>query len=518
MLIDARSLPQNTVIESDLCIIGAGTAGITLAREFMQTDFRVAIVESGGLLPDRETQSLYHGANVGLPYYPLKDARARFFGGSSHRWHVDLGGGALGTRLRPLDPLDFEKRDWVPYSGWPLSKDSLDLFYERAEEICRVTPAGFELADWGDPIDRPSLPLDDRQIQTCIYKFGTRDLFADTYPNEVASAENIATYLYANALEVHTKRDTSAVTHVHCGALHGNNFQVRSKIYVLSLGGLETPRLLLLSRSQHANGLGNANDLVGRFFMEHPHFWSGVYFPKGRRPFSRTHLYDRIHYVNQIPIVGKLVVCPDLQRQERLLNQNIQLIPQTASPGVCFAGSKSAGQGFINKAVRRLRRLSAKMLSPARPCFKLANMMEQVPNPESRVKLASDRDQFNQNRLILDWRVTEQDISSAKRTQEILRSAIHRAGLGSVCIQLQEGRVPDRIHGGYHHMGTTRMHENERLGVVDENSRVHGSSNLYIAGPSVFPTVGYANPVLTIVALTVRLADHVKEIMKRGAE
>lgn len=130
MLLDARAVLHNTSIQSDICIIGAGIAGITLARELMGRGLDICVLESGGTVPDTKTQALCRGDSVGHPYYPLDTARVRHFGGSSHKWLLDLGGNQLGARLRPMSTIDFEKRDWVPYSGWPFDKAHLHPYYE----------------------------------------------------------------------------------------------------------------------------------------------------------------------------------------------------------------------------------------------------------------------------------------------------------------------------------------------------------------------------------------------------
>ncbi|HFQ94085.1 MAG TPA: hypothetical protein ENK32_08755 [Anaerolineae bacterium] len=266
--------------------------------------------------------------------------------------------------------------------------------------------------------------------------------------------------------------------------------------------------------------MGNQHDLVGRFFMEHSHFWSGVFVPASPELPRKTGLYNRINQVNGVPVMGKLALNPELIRREKLLNQNIQLMPSVATqailhPNVPANGWQSTAVNLYRKARRVLE--NKVMFRPGVDIFIFANMSEQVPNPDSRVLLGAEKDVFGQNCAYLDWQVTELDIWSVRRTQEILGAALARAGLGRVEIKLKDNRPPRSLHGGYHHMGTTRMHPNPQEGVVDANSRVHSVSNLYIAGPSVFPTGGYANPVLTLVALTVRLADHLKKVMGEGS-
>ena len=142
--------------------------------------------------------------------------------------------------------------------------------------------------------------------------------------------------------------------------------------------------------------------------------------------------------------------------------------------------------------------------------FELNHMTEQSPNPHSRVTLSDERDIFGRNRVRLDWRLTPLDMRSIIKAQEIIDQELRYAGLGRLEIELRTETPPEHLEGGWHHMGTTRMHRDPKRGVVDEHCRVHEITNLFIAGPSVFPTGGYANPVLTFVALAIRLADYIK--------
>ena len=145
--------------------------------------------------------------------------------------------------------------------------------------------------------------------------------------------------------------------------------------------------------------------------------------------------------------------------------------------------------------------------------FRLNHMTEQIPNPNSRVNLIDECDILGRKRVQLDWRLSSIDVRSIIRAQEIIDEELRRAKLGRLQIELKDDTPPHNLHGGYHNMGTTRMHIDPKKGVVNENCQVHGVSNLFIAGPSVFPTGGYSNPVLTIVALSLRLADYVKKQM-----
>jgi choline dehydrogenase-like flavoprotein len=551
LIIDARELPENKNIETDVCIIGAGVAGLTLAREFIGQRFRVCVLESGGRKPDQQTQVLYRGENIGNPYYPLETASARYLGGSSNFWHTAVGESCVGARMRPLDRIDFLERDWVPYSGWPFDKTHLEPFYERAESICKIEPHGFDVSDWEDPQERPRFSFKGDKVKTAIFKFVCRDLFTRDYPQEVARAVNITTYLHANVVEIVADETLKTVSGLRVACLEGNKFWVSAKLFILAAGGIETPRLLLVSNKQKDCGLGNQNDLVGRFFMEHPHFSLDldIYVPATEDVFKAAALYAKATEVNGVPVMGKLSLSKEVLHREKLLNHVVQLYPRVAYysslrqflyPNIVSASvdsfrtlrsslcrghlSKSLGKHLKSvmtgmddvtvTAYRSIRRHFLKTFNRKKVRqFVLLVMSEQSPNPRSRVTLCSERDRLGQNLVRLDWQLSPIDIQSVVRSQKMLDQELRLSGLGQLHFNLHEETPPQRVMGGYHHMGTTRMHVDPKKGVVDQDCQVHGIYNLFVAGPSVFPTVGYANPVLTIIALTARLADHVKKIM-----
>src|SRR5512135_3210064 len=194
MILDAGSLPNGRDVKTDVCIVGAGVAGLPLAREFAEKDFRVCLLESGGLEPDRATQSLYWGENIGFPYYPLDTARARFFGGSSNCWNIPIGDDLLGVRMRPLDPIDFEVREWVPYSGWPFGKKHLDPFYERAQTVCRIGRFTYDAQDWEDSAETPRLPFLNERVKTTMFQFALRDLFFRKYRDDISRSAMITSF------------------------------------------------------------------------------------------------------------------------------------------------------------------------------------------------------------------------------------------------------------------------------------------------------------------------------------
>lgn len=537
MFIDSNDI-GNREICSDVCIIGAGVAGITIAREFRDSGTDVVVLESGNFDSESKVNSLNLGENIGLPYYDLPKARTRAFGGSSHDWHINPNGGADGgfVRLRGLDAIDFEKRDWVPYSGWPFSKSDLDPYYIKAHKVCKIGPYRYEADFWDRKDTHPKLNFKEEAVRTTTFQFGKKDVFLKDYKEELAEASNIKIYLNATALDIEIGEYAKRINSVTATTLGGKKFHVKSSVFILAMGGLENPRLLLLSNKRVKKGIGNQNDLVGRFFMEHPHLWSGVFYPSEESFFGKSGLYS-IHAQGNLTIMGKLVLSDEIMREEKILNNTASLhlsprqalrragraiheikqsIKQKRFDNTAFPNLiKIIGNPDIlfNKAVRKLSGVDwVEKCSKENKYsgFLLNTMSEQSPDPESRVTLSREKDRLGQNRIRLNWKMNSSDIRSIRRYEEILDRELRKSSLGHLDIELKNDAIPQKIHGGYHHMGTTRMAANPKEGVVDGNCKVHGIDNLFIAGSSVFPTAGYANPTLTIVALAIRLADYLK--------
>lgn len=557
MSIDARTLPEETVFEHDICIIGAGAAGITLALEFSNQPYQVCLLESGGLEYDRLTQSLYAGENVGFPHFPLDTCRARYLGGSTNLW---------GGTSRPLDEIDFEHRPWMPYSGWAFDKTQLDPYYERAQKICGLGAYKYEFADWEDELKqlkRLNLPLESDRLITYIFQVMSRSnlRFGEVYRKQIEQSPNITTYLNANVVDIETNDSTQAVTRLRVSTLEGKQFWIAAKVFVLACGGLENPRLLLVSNKAQTNGLGNQHDLVGRFYMEHPYLRSGKLLlnkPNALYPTDQKHKLE----VNQSRLMATLALPKAVQEREQVLNFSTRLIPVFPEWLKAFGRIKDGkwqnnpslikDLGLVasnfNGAIARAW-VKQKYKQPPFPyrLFETHLISEQAPNPDSRVTLSSERDSLGLNRINLDWRLSWIDKYTITRSQQIIGEELERSKLGKLKIEFNGGdraweslqersqqvidaqaaafddsKLKVRLHedsywqtlrGSYHHMGTTRMSTNPKFGVVNEDCQVHGIANLYIAGSSVFPTGGISNPTLTIVALAARLADRIKAQM-----
>ena len=525
MLSDARELATDQQVEGDVCIVGAGPAGITVARELIGNGARVWLLESGGRDVERRAQRLNRGQSVGYPIHLPHQSRVRAFGGTTRHWFAP---GDESWAARPLDPVDFEVRPGVRYSGWPFDRAHLDPYYAHAQALCQLGPFDYDPGRWTDPARTPPLPLPSGTVETTLFQHGTADF--DGYYQELVRAPNVTLLLHASVVDLGTGEDPGVVDRVEVRREDGSRCFVRARLVVLAAGGIENPRLLLLSRRTHGRGLGNDRDLVGRFFAERLSARTGFIVPAIPDLTGPAGFYDVHEAAPGVRVQGALRVRDAVQREGQLLNCAFFLATRSLS----MTAEAVRSVATLVKA-RRRRPLPAGMLGHlgniatglgdlgafardrvrrpdgARSVLVLRAQAEQAPNPDSRVTLGTRRDQFGLPVARVDWRPTSSDRASIRASQEAVDTVLRAAGLGHVELMLGDEHPPALLEGNFHHLGATRMHTDPSLGVVDADCRVHGVRNLYVAGSSVFPTYGCSNPTLTVVALALRLADHLKK-------
>ena len=260
MLVDARALEPKAVLEADICIVGGGAAGLTLARELIDHPLRVIVLEGGGTHADEDSQRLYEGVTTGQPYYELDACRVRCLGGSTNTW---------GGWCRPLDAVDFLERDWLPHSGWPFGLEALQPYYERAHAMCGLGPCDYDPRRW-TTAEHSLVPQQSSEVVDTLFHIGPIR-FGQQYRHVLAKATNVQLVLHATALGIDVDRSRGRAMRLLAATGFVKRFAVRAAAYVLAAGGIENPRLLLASRTGHVSGLGNEHDLVGRFFTEHLH-------------------------------------------------------------------------------------------------------------------------------------------------------------------------------------------------------------------------------------------------------
>lgn len=527
MYVDGRSIPAGSALETDLCVIGSGAAGITLGLELANTSPAITIVESGGFDADAQTQALAEGEVVGLPTFPLSASRLRMFGGTTGHW---------GGFCRELDPLDFEARPWVPHSGWPIRYTDVQPYYDRAQALCQVGPPDYEPAQW-ELTDTPPLPLSGHSVRTRLIQFSPPTRFGVRYRDQIVKAGNIRVCLNSNVIQIEPSKDGREVTRLIVATLAGNTFSIKARVYVLAAGGIENARLLLASNQVLPAGVGNQNDLVGRYFADHPNLDTAGIFPlSGNYSFA---LYQRgqrqrtrrpLRGGSIVSVMGLLDLSPAAQREGASLNYSAELPQGDVSSLFLHEDRYSHPMQADSGAESRIARMRETLgtiydnlgdivgaalhrYGGKQGYYGLMTVQEQAPNPSSRVLLSTHKDRLGVPMARLDWRLSDLDRHTLKVATQFIAQSMGAAGIARlrVSVDLESPTWPLHMESSWHHCGTTRMHSDPRQGVVDANCRVHGMSNLYIAGSSVFTTNGSANPTITIVALATRLARHLKE-------
>lgn len=497
MLIDASQIAADSQLESDVCVVGAGAAGIPLALTLADSGVDVLLVEGGLMHADEAHQELYRGrasGPIGDDY--LHTSRLRQFGGTTGHWN--------GMCAR-LEPGDFANRAWLPHSGWPISHDDLTTHYEDAGGWLGLGRDEFE-----PPVGLDAV-FDTEDLRQVVWRIRAAR-FAQEYRDRIATHSRVRVIVDANVVHIQLNSSGRSVASLTLRTLAEQRFSVRAREYVIACGGIENARLLLSARDVQRNGIGNTHDLVGRFYMDHAEAYAARL--TSRVPNLRHNL--RPDRRGKVLLKPAFALQPSVQAQNETLGVAFALRPEQdfAEPldravvefwQRLHKGRPDRGPTRDGRAIR----------------YGIYARFEQSPNPSSRVTLSREIDRLGMPRVKLDWVLADIDRESVKRSTVLVARSLGQRGVGAVRLERwlrqsgddtetgsNESWPPERIQPGFHHMGTTRMNSSPRGGVVDPNCQVHGVSNLFLAGSSVFPTSGWANPTWTIVALAVRLARH----------
>jgi choline dehydrogenase-like flavoprotein len=543
MIEDASQLNEGDAIHADIVIVGAGAAGITLALELAGSDSSVLLVESGGLEPEADVQDLYRGSVADERMHsPVHRYRERRFGGSTNIW---------GGRCVPFDAIDFEPRDYMPDSGWPIELADLLPYYPRANRLCEAGEFEYKAAE---AFSRPLKPMiagfrsEHFSVDT-LERFSCPTNFATRYRRRLQNAPNVRVLLHANLVGIGFHPNGEAVESVRLATLGGKRLSVHTRELILAVGGLEVPRILLASRDKWSNGIGNEHGVVGRYYMCHIAGTIGTLKQTGRedRVFHGYDISDEGIYCRR-----RLALTPETQRRLRLgsfvgrlhhpritdpahrtaVLSALQLAKNLISYeyGKRLHGEERVSFGTWIGHVRNVlgaphellafghhmardrflaaRKFPSIIVKSSAGHYSLDFHAEQEPIAASSVGLSEERDPFGMPRLKVDWRYSAQDVTTAREAIRLFAQDIQSSGVGvfdydPASIELEMTRYG--AYGG-HHLGTARMGTDPRKSVVDADCRVHGIRNLYIASGAVFPTSSQANPTLTIVALAMRLA------------
>jgi len=479
LILDGKTAGSDPIPDFDVCVVGTGLAGETVVREFIDSEFSVCILESGNYYTDIETQSLKY---VRSDAYPIDfDSRERQLGGTTNTW---------GQGCMPLEPIDFERRDWVPNSGWPINREDIEEYYNRASKVLRIPDMG----DFGD-VGYEKF-LENENIHTRFsYKTRRHLKFDDSLVAKIEKSANVHLYLNSNVVELIPSKDEDEIICMKVNCLNGVEFEVQAGIFVLACGGIENAKLLLQSDSRNPNGIGNEHDQVGRYFMEHP---KGIFGEIINMKKSDLRPYE---YCNEksMMMIGGLCLSREIQEKNRILNSHVRLVPEYNLGGRLL---RSAG---FEKA--RMKRLWIK------------NYMEMTPDPENRVYLTDERDLLDCRIAAVKYNVGDIDRKTMAMLHDVLEKELRELNFGDCKFgPLDSSSGWPITQDSSHHAGTTRMGREPDTSVVDPDCRVHGMKNLYIAGSSVFPTSGYAGPTYTLMALSYRLADFLQDLLSRGRD
>ncbi len=562
VILRSAEIEDGATLAADLCIVGAGPAGISIACEMLGSGLSVILLEAGRRSFAKLVQEGLAGeVEAGSPHSPPDMFRRRVLGGASSIW---------GGRCVPLDPIDLERRDYVPYSGWPIHWPELEQYYWRAQGYFEAGDFDYSVASSlgsGAPetiqgFRHPDI-LTDR-----LERFSPPTDFGRRFGRILAELPDIVLLLETEALRLVAPDAAPRIRVTTLEAVcAGKRLDIRAERYVVAAGGLETPRLLMLSDPSRRGGLGNDGGALGRYYMCHLENTLGrlQLLPK-ERPVSLhfEQLSDGV-YTRR-----KLALSAEAQRRESLLNMAFRLhYPPISDPshrsgilssvyllkdsvlpeyrrklatieiakrdtlhrdarfwlahGVNVLRDLPAVSWFcVDWSRRRVlarRKLPFVVVDSRAGVYPFDVNAEQIPTSDSRVMLADHSDRHGRRMLKVDWRVTSQDTDSLMRSMRLLQRDFAASGVARLDFEdgLEDAVVASTPVGG-HHIGTARMSESPREGVVDPNGAVHGVANLFCAGSAVFPTCGHANPTLTLVALAVRLADHLKADIGNGAK
>jgi len=539
MIVDGSALPPGFEREHDLCVVGSGIAGILLVTELAQSYRDICIIESGAWKPDDDTQSLYALNSVGYPIRKHYQSRIRYFGGSCNIW---------AGRAMMYNEIDFMPRPWLDNISWPIEFSELDRYYASATEYLRLPSYNkLKAENWRSALSDFEMSL----VQSPHFKANVslfakapaRFGFKTKYYKAIRRSSAITLYVNSNVVNLHLDEYLTSVVRVDVACLNGVRYAIRAKTVVLACGGLENTRILLASDKQMPHGIGNHSGLLGGYYMDHP-----------RAVFGRVKLSKKLKldHLLGMPVKGGKMqlgigLSEKIQAEEGLLNNYLTLEP-------CYSiGSMELYEAFVKLMKRLLRKgysgkrfdfknqemaevpemiylLTPKELLPHFIYYtyykysrlvkhvvanlthlSIVNYSEQEPDMASRVYLDNEKDRLGMPKLALDWKLSDRSLNSSLRLMRLIDKHFRSRGAGFVeenLVEIKELPYTDASH----HLGTTRMSADPEGGVVNVNCQVHGVNNLYVAGSSVFPTAGHANPTLTIAAMSLRLADHLRKL------
>lgn len=523
MIIDANTLSESTKHVYDYCILGGGVAGITLANELLASGKRVCIVEGGDETFTMDSQNLYSPAVQPTEYEDPTYDRLRFLGGSSNHWE---------NSTSEFHPSDFKTKDWIAHSGWPISFDDVKPFYSRAALYCGTGSDGYNTAHWSKHFGKTDIFESSQKINANIVKAAIPPVhFFSKYGMPLKESQNVTIFKNANLVDLNFNAQTLTVESIDFSNYSDVKHTVAADTFILCLGGIENARYMLIFNEKYKDALGNKSKNVGHYFMDHPVLRAAKLYPKKKDDFA---LFTMREHIDERFINGFIEMNESTLSQEEISNIRVPLFEKSnfiISEGIeSFHVLGSAieqeaipdyfGQHMMNvlgdidmvaEAVSR-KTFSNKLFDYADDFggYDLAIMIEQTPKYDNKVFLSDKVDKLGLKKIKIDWTLHDDDINRMWKALDVMAKEIGRLNVGRLKVmkEYEERLRREKLFFSHHHMGTTRMADSVQSGVVDRNLKVFNTSNLYIAGSSVFPTGSHVPPTLTITALTIKLAEH----------
>lgn len=530
MIVDANTLKNAEFFKADICILGGGVAGIVLANELLNSNKSIILLESGHEHYETPTQELYKAESVPQLFPNPMVSRLRFLGGSSNHWE---------NSTERFDPIDFEKREWVSDSGWPIRYEELDQYYSDAEEYCGVGREGYSFDFWKNKLNSTDVFSKSKLFDSVVSKapFLPTRFFAE-YGESLVGSKSIRIIKNANVVDLEYDRETQAVKTVKFRTFQDLSHKVNASVFIMCMGGIENARMLLHFNEKHDDQLGNQFNNVGRYFMEHPTIRAAHLLPFHDDTLDPIYLGTMVDSLN-VRVRGRASLSGSAQYKHQTNNLRMYFVKQSKialSDGISSSHlisdslsdaelSDDFGKHLMNiiKDIDHIaesfikKELDVSLFDNAYEFggYQIISMIEQTPDRENRIKLGSERDALGLKKVKIDFRVSESDKQAAWKTLELLSQDQAIQSIGRIrLLKERESRIwGSQLGFGQHHMGTTRMANNAENGVVDSSLKVFGTKNLYVSGSSVFPTGGHVPPTLTIVAMSIRLARELRDVV-----
>jgi choline dehydrogenase-like flavoprotein len=505
----------------EVCVIGAGAAGVTLATDLARRGIRTLLLEAGGRKYEARSQNLYVGETGDeLTYNGLYDGRFRILGGSTTQW---------AGQILEIDDFIFRDRPWVRGSGWPFAKSELVSYYKRAADQAGLAGAPRNAEEIWRLLGLQQ-PLFGPDLQSAFSDFSLKTNFAELYGGAIESDPNLTAYLHANACEFVVGDDGTTISGVSCRTFGGYQAIFRAGFIVLCAGGIESCRFLLQPNADGTVTPWNRRGMVGRHFQDHL-----LCYAADVESAKLPDIYLDFFAVNGYRFQQKMKLAAEAQKRLHTLDIAGFITYFTGGYDDMSKAYETVRwirtRRYEKLSVPRLAHLAAnfhklvwhkvpysKSLQPigwsSRKKLKLNVNCEQDPLSEGRITLSSQRDELGAFRAKVDWRSSEQELHTVRKYVDVVREMFERNGLGRIIpvpsLYSNRSEYLSTIRDSFHHIGGTRMATSEANGVVDPDLKIFGTSNGYVCSTSVFPCAGFANPTHTLIALALRLSDHLQ--------